>query len=83
MYATRKFAWTGLVAAVALALFLSAAPLPAFPGRTGAPSGHASTNQTITSQAFMYIDAFYVDPTRMLPPNGLPKESLGPSRLSR
>ncbi|HWR98688.1 MAG TPA: S41 family peptidase, partial [Candidatus Methanoperedens sp.] len=72
MSATRKSAWVGLVAAAALALFLRAAPLPAFGpgsgGRTGMPADHGSlAAQSIASQALTYIDAFYVDPKRVAP----------------
>jgi carboxyl-terminal processing protease len=70
MALTKKTAWIGIAAAAALVVLLKVAPLPAFGpgmmGRTGAPAGHGSS-QSVTSQAFMYLDAFYVDPKRIVP----------------
>ncbi|HEY5997924.1 MAG TPA: S41 family peptidase [bacterium] len=68
----RKSVWAGLLTAAALALFLRAAPLPAFPpsgSRGQGQSGpHAALgNQSIAGQALTYIDAFYVDPRRIVP----------------
>jgi len=68
MAATRKSAWMGIVTVAALVLLLNIAPLPAFgPASGGKPAGHPSSLYSITSQAFMYIDAFYVDPARVVP----------------
>jgi carboxyl-terminal processing protease len=71
MAATRKSAWISVAAVAALVVLLRVAPLPAFgPGATGKqgmPASHASSSQTVTSQAFMYADAFYVDPQRVVP----------------
>src|SRR5512137_1958687 len=66
-----KSAWVSIAATAALVVLLRVAPLPAFaPGagsRPGMPPGHGLSSQSITSQAFMYIDAFYVDPKRVVP----------------
>ena len=61
----------GIAAAAALVVLLKVAPLPAFGpgmgGKAGAPAGHPASSQTVANQAFMYIDAFYVDPKRVVP----------------
>jgi carboxyl-terminal processing protease len=68
MAASRKSACLGIVAAAALVLLLNIAPLPAFgPSPGGKPAGHPNSSYSITNQAFMYIDAFYVDPKRVVP----------------
>ncbi len=69
MAAIRKSVWAGIAAAALLVVLLKVAPLPAFSpsgGKSGLPAGHGSS-QSITNQAFMYIDAFYVDPRRVVP----------------
>ena len=35
--------------------------------QAGCPAGHPASSQSVTNQAFMYIDAFYVDPKRVVP----------------
>ena len=71
MAAVKKSAWVSIAAAAALVILLKVAPLPAFgPGmgaRPGAAAGHMTSSQSVTNQAFMYIDAFYVDPKRVVP----------------
>src|SRR5512140_1843879 len=70
MPATRKSAWMSIAAAAALIVLLRVAPLPAFGpmgGKGAVPAGHPSSSQSVASQAFMYIDAFYVDPKRVVP----------------
>lgn len=66
-----KSAWMSIATAAALVVLLRVAPLPAFGpgggGRPGMPAGHPASAQSVTSQAFMYIDAFYVDPKRAVP----------------
>ncbi len=70
MSTRRKTVLAAYMAAAALALFLRAVPLPAFgpaSGRGAMPASHAPVTQSITSQVFTYIDAFYVDPKRVAP----------------
>ena len=71
MAAIKKSAWVGIAAVAALVVLLKVAPLPAFGpgmgGKPGVPAGHQSSSQSVTNQAFMYIDAFYVDPKRVVP----------------
>jgi len=71
MAAFRKSAWVRIAAAAALVVLFKVAPLPAFGpgmgGRQGIPPGHPSASQSVATQAFMYIDAFYVDPKRVVP----------------
>ena len=68
MFATRKSMWMSMAAMAALVVLLRVAPLPAFPpGKGGMPVGHPSFSQSVANQAFMYIDAFYVDPKRVTP----------------
>src|SRR5512141_1270252 len=65
-----KSAWVGVAAAAAVIVLLRVAPLPAFgpaAGRPMMPAGHPGSSQSVSSQAFMYIDAFYVDPKRVVP----------------
>jgi carboxyl-terminal processing protease len=66
-----KSAWVGVAATAALIVLLRVAPLPAFGpaggGRMATPGGHPGSSQSVSSQAFMYIDAFYVDPKRIAP----------------
>jgi len=67
----RKSTWMSLAAAAALLVVFMDAPLPAFGpgtgGRAGRPAGHPGSSSSVSSQAFMYIDAFYVDPKRVKP----------------
>ncbi len=71
MAAVRKSAWIGVAAVAALVVLLKVAPLPAFGpgmgGKAGAVAGQAGSSQSVCNQAFMYIDAFYVDPKRVVP----------------
>jgi carboxyl-terminal processing protease len=71
MGATKKSAWVSIAAAAALVVLLKVAPLPAFgPGtgvKAGMPAGHPAASQSVANQAFMYLDAFYVDPKRVVP----------------
>ncbi len=73
MAAIKRSAWVSIAAAAALVVLLKVAPLPAFGpgpgagGRAGMPAGHATSSQSVANQAFMYIDAFYVDPKRVVP----------------
>ncbi|MHB8835617.1 MAG: S41 family peptidase [Candidatus Methylomirabilia bacterium] len=71
MAAKKNSAWLSIAVAAALVVLLKVAPLPAFgpglSGRAGAPAGHPASSQSVANQAFMYIDAFYVDPRRVVP----------------
>jgi len=71
MTANRKSAWMIIAAAAALVVLLRVAPLPAFGpgmgGKAGTAAGHPASSQSVANQAFMYIDAFYVDPKRVVP----------------
>ena len=71
MAVIKKSAWVSIAVAAALVVLLKVAPLPAFGpgmgGKSGAPVGHGTASQTVSSQAFMYVDAFYVDPLRVVP----------------
>jgi carboxyl-terminal processing protease len=69
MRLVRKTPWLSIAAAALLALLVKVAPSPAFGPGAGRelPPGHPSSNQSVTSQAFMYLDAFYVDPKRIVP----------------
>lgn len=72
MPAFKRSVWMSMAAVAALVVLLKVAPLPAFgpgggkmPG--GVPAGSHASSQSVTSQAFMYLDAFYVDPKRVVP----------------